>query len=1040
MDRYQQRHRRRQFFDDSTDLRRLSLTSSFKNSDSDDDYLLRYQRRKEYCLVRIIYRKSDEQRRRRFDEITVIENHRTVYKGCLCEGDEFTVKCQRYENQSKIKLKFYINDLLDDEIISCCAYGLIHRNRSKHLFHIEEVIGAKPCYDCEFNENLLKTTNSTVPKIPVLQRQKSISDDEATDNVPPIVQTTKRTYGPPQLSNLLSITESIDLSSDLVRTSLPPSPSDRTNQLFNSEITTNQGESTQTSTNATNQSDTIVSFNTNNSGSGGIPLADAAVQLLLSRLGIIRQEQIEHPEPSIVNRSRERGNVEYCNIIYLDETNPDESVIQHLRSLVNFVKTFNDIDDCIAFINTVLVEKLILIISHTFYQSILPRIEDLHQIISIYILSDDNEQTTTDTKQSKIKGFYTDINEIYKSIAFDVERVSIDSTFYLITSSRATAIEPSVVYHFLLNEILLEKPTEKYQLNDLISLARREYEGNEYELEIIDEFEKTYKKNQAISWYLRSCFLSKMLNKAILVPEPDMLYYYRFFIQDLFEQIQNEATDDIRFVYFGQTIQRDELDRLETDIQTNDIIVLPQYLLGTTDQEYATELAHQLPIHSDEFMPILVSLEIPEEFKCIRQIVNENNNKILVNLNLMYRLIKIEKKQSISTVFLRLIKSEEERNIQDIFDITRKEVKSLSIFVSLIKLMIVNNQHISAEQFAKFSFNDETRKEDEDFQASIALAAHLLATSRRNQDNYQLALDNYLLSLESFQRFMPPKSVELAAVHSSIGTMYFRLENYPQSLEHFLKALESQLHAATPDLLAISIYTKSLGTIYAKLDNFPAAINAFLRTIRVLEQCPETNYTELMATYDELGDVYYRDNKIDEALKNYVKAVECQENIIPRNLESLGKSYHTIGNLFLKNARSKEALKYLKQALEYFQQILPAEHASFALLNNNIGLMYYREEQYEDALQYYGKALDIAAVSLPENHSLVGITWFNVALVYTIQEKFDQAIESIEKSTQQFLKTLPEDHADVVENQKYLETIRQKKALKEIFDGNITSF
>lgn len=62
-------------------------------------------------------------------------------------SDEFTLKCQRYENQSKIKLKFYINDLLDDEIISCCAYGFIHRNRPKHLFHIEEIIAAKPCYE-----------------------------------------------------------------------------------------------------------------------------------------------------------------------------------------------------------------------------------------------------------------------------------------------------------------------------------------------------------------------------------------------------------------------------------------------------------------------------------------------------------------------------------------------------------------------------------------------------------------------------------------------------------------------------------------------------------------------------------------------------------------------------------------------------------------------------------------------------------------------------------------------------------------------------
>lgn len=221
------------------------------------------------------------------------------------------------------------------------------------------------------------------------------------------------------------------------------------------------------------------------------------------------EEQIEHPESPIASRSREKGNVEYLTLIYLHETNPDESIVQHLRSLVNFVKIFNDIDDCIAFINTVDNERLVVIISKTFYQSIISRIEDLQQIFSIYILSDEDiEQTTT----SKIRGTYTDMNEIYKSIALDVEHISMDSTIYLSVCSRATTIESSTIYYLILNEILLHKQDEKYQLTGLISLARREYEGNESELEIIDEFEKTYKKNQAIHWYSRTCFLSKVIN------------------------------------------------------------------------------------------------------------------------------------------------------------------------------------------------------------------------------------------------------------------------------------------------------------------------------------------------------------------------------------------------------------------------------------------------------------------------------------------------------------------------------------------------
>ena len=102
--------------------------------------------------------------------------------------------------------------------------------------------------------------------------------------------------------------------------------------------------------------------------------------------------------------------------------------------------------------------------------------------------------------------------------------------------------------------------------------------------------------------------------------------------------------------------------------------------------------------------------------------------------------------------------------------------------------------------------------------------------------------------------------------------------------------------------------------------------------------------------------------------------------------------------------------------------------------------MYYREGQHEEAMRCYAKVLEIAAVSLPDNNTLVGVTFFNMWLCYSSQERFDEATESIEKSTVQFLKSLPPDHSDILENKKYIETIQQKKALKEIFQENTTNF
>jgi len=60
--------------------------------------------------------------------------------------DQFTFKSKRYQNESQIKLKFYINELLEDEMIGCCEHGLVHRNKRTQLFEIERIVGSKPCY------------------------------------------------------------------------------------------------------------------------------------------------------------------------------------------------------------------------------------------------------------------------------------------------------------------------------------------------------------------------------------------------------------------------------------------------------------------------------------------------------------------------------------------------------------------------------------------------------------------------------------------------------------------------------------------------------------------------------------------------------------------------------------------------------------------------------------------------------------------------------------------------------------------------------
>ena len=215
----------------------------------------------------------------------------------------------------------------------------------------------------------------------------------------------------------------------------------------------------------------------------------------------------------IADIPRERGNVEYFILVYLHSNYPDDEIIQNLRGLVNFLKIFDDIDDCMAFINNISNEKVIVVTSNSFTNQILPKIEDLQQTFAVYILSDndeDEENPLPVDQQSKARGFYRDINEIYQQMQLDINVVSRDLISYVNISSNSNTLEPMFIYTHLISEIILDSEETENAMKELVQFSRQEYDGNEEELARIEEFENDYQKHRAIWWFTRQCFLSKV--------------------------------------------------------------------------------------------------------------------------------------------------------------------------------------------------------------------------------------------------------------------------------------------------------------------------------------------------------------------------------------------------------------------------------------------------------------------------------------------------------------------------------------------------
>jgi hypothetical protein len=257
----------------------------------------------------------------------------------------------------------------------------------------------------------------------------------------------------------------------------------------------------------------------------------------------------------------------------IDESNDDtRNSISQLQCIVNFIYPFIDSNQCIDFITDTTNEKVFLIIDGSLAQQLLPLIENIIQIESIYILCNDKVVHEQWTKEhQKVKGVFTQIQLICEMLKTDVRQsesplapISIIPTA---SSTNMNELDQSFMYSQLLKEILIDLPHDDNDKKELINFCRQQYAHNDRELHIIDEFEQKYDCPSPVWWYTRECFTYSMLNKALRTQDLEIIIKMGFFVRDLHRQItrlHSESNIKHSFVvYRGQGMSNDEFAKLK---------------------------------------------------------------------------------------------------------------------------------------------------------------------------------------------------------------------------------------------------------------------------------------------------------------------------------------------------------------------------------------------------------------------------------------------------------------------------------------------
>ena len=106
---------------------------------------------------------------------------------------------------------------------------------------------------------------------------------------------------------------------------------------------------------------------------------------------------------------------------------------------------------------------------------------------------------------------------------------------------------------------------------DLVSYCQTTaYSDNSIELQLIEEFQRSYAAKKAIYWYTRECFIYQMLNRALRLLEADIIVIMGFFIHDLHHQISRMHKEQIHqyngkpfIVYRGQELSVNDFETMK---------------------------------------------------------------------------------------------------------------------------------------------------------------------------------------------------------------------------------------------------------------------------------------------------------------------------------------------------------------------------------------------------------------------------------------------------------------------------------------------
>ncbi|CAF1256339.1 unnamed protein product [Rotaria magnacalcarata] len=662
-------------------------------------------------------------------------------------------------------------------------------------------------------------------------------------------------------------------------------------------------------------------------------------------------------------------NLEVFSLIWCDESQDrlyeNRQTQEKLRDLINFHKKFTNVQKCESYLHheTTVEDKIILISSGTFGHVLLPKIHDMPQVKTIYIYclhQTNHEQWIMNFSKVMrfcvqsmghenmifrawgvwVKGIQVNAGALFSQIVNDhKEEEQLDKT--TISMSFFNAEEKShknlskengdFIWLQLFIETLLRMRSVDIEtsLDEYVTMIKLQYKENVEQLKNIEEFHQSYEPDHCLWWYSKQVFLYSVLNKALRLGDIDTLYAFRFFIRDIYQELQENKQFDqlILDLYRGQGLSMDELTQIQVSI--GQYVSMNSFLSTNGKRQVALLFAQSIGTNNSTLKPVLfhikVNTQLPDTkpFADVRLFSHfgEAESEILFMLGSVFKIngVRYENDEQVYIIDMELC-SEQDNELKDLYDRMKNDLgdeTNIKVLGNVLKDMGLHDKALQCYH----NLLKQLKPNDPAIQSCYygmgqVMQLKGIAYHYGKSHDYTRALYHYNKALELHLEIQGPEYLPITYIYNNLATLYRALEDYDKSLEYHFKCLDlkRKLFKTEQDWRIASTYN-NIGAVCHYKTDFHLALEYYKKGLKIrLKTLPE-NHQDVAISYYNVGEVYHSLDEYQLALENSQKAYDMY-------LKIFGENYPLVTDL-------KETLHVLQEQVSTTNEcVIPSEDSS----------------------------------------------------------------------------------------------------------------